>query len=162
MGWWLQAVIAALAAYGVLTLLHGLWRWVSGKRTAGRAALSVILIMRNEERTVEGLMAELLAGQSTMPVVTDIIAVDLGSSDNTPAILRRLARQHVQVRCILLAPGATSDEAVAVAVRQCRNALQLCLDTTRSPDLRIVRQTLAALGRDPTAASVMASGGQSA
>src|SRR5690606_4853801 len=114
--------------------------------------LSVVVIMQDQERTAEGLIGELLAGQATAGLVTDIVAVDLGSRDNTPAILQRIARQHGHVRSVLMPPGTSSEEAVAAAVKQCRSPLPLCLDASRTRDLGLVRQTLPARGLDPAAA----------
>lgn len=162
MDWWLQAAITLLAAYGAIAVIQGLWRLAAPRRARGRPQLSVVVIMQDQERTAEGLIGELLAGQATAGLVTDIVAVDLGSRDNTPAILQRIARQHGHVRSVLMPPGTSSEEAVAAAVKQCRSPLQLCLDASRTRDLGLVRQTLAALGLDPAAASPPATESHSA
>lgn len=148
MSWWLEATFTVLAAYGVFTLLQALWRWLAERRALGRPALSVVVVVRDQERAVEGLLGELLAAPDGARLVSDIVVVDLGSRDNTPAILQRLARQHPQLRSLLLPPGATADEAVAAAARQCPSPLLLCLDASRSTDLSLLRQTLAALGTE--------------
>lgn len=148
MSWLLEAVVAILAAYGVFIVLQGLWRLAVPRRPLGRPALSVIVVVRNQERQVEGLIRELLAGQGAAGLVGDIVIVDLGSSDNTPAILQRLGRRHAQLQSLLFSAGTPPDEAVAAAVRQCRSPVQLCLDASDSTDFRLLRQALAALGLD--------------
>lgn len=146
MSWWLEAVVAVLAVYGVLSLLQSLWRWAGERRAFGRPALSVIVVVRELERAVEGLIGELLGAPDGAPLVSDIVVVDLGSHDNTPAIVQRMARQYPQVRSLLLPPGMGVDEALAAAVRQCPSPLVLCLDASQGADLTLLRQTLAALG----------------
>lgn len=152
MSWWLGAIVAALAVYGVFTLLQAAWRWAGERRALGRPALSVIVVMRDLERSAEGLVGGLLAVPDGARLISDIVVVDVGSRDNTPAILQRMARQHPQVRSLLLPPGTGAADAFAAAMRQCPSPLLLCLDASRSTDLAVLRRTLAALGVEQTLA----------
>lgn len=154
MSWWLEAVVTVLAVYGMLTLLQAFWRWAGERRASGRPALSVIVVVRELERTIEGLIGELLAGPDGVRLVHDIVVVDLGSRDNTPLIVQRLARQYAQVHSLLLPSGLGVDEAFAAAVRHCSSPLVLCLDASEGTDLRLLRQTLAALGVDQALGAV--------
>jgi glycosyltransferase involved in cell wall biosynthesis len=57
-------------------------------------SLSIVIPVYNEERTLATVIANVLQ----LPQVLEVIAVDDCSSDATPAILERLAREHPQLR----------------------------------------------------------------
>ena len=60
---------------------------------AGRALVSVVVPVFNEERTVAQVVDELLE----LPLTLEILLVDDGSTDDSPAELARLAATHRQV-----------------------------------------------------------------
>ena len=60
---------------------------------AGRALVSVVVPVFNEEATVAQVVDELLE----LPLTLEILLVDDGSTDDSPAELARLAATHRQV-----------------------------------------------------------------
>ncbi|MFO7173246.1 MAG: hypothetical protein DIU70_009825, partial [Bacillota bacterium] len=98
-GWVAMALVA-----GAL-LLAG-W-WGAGRhRTPGRRRkvpiLSLVLLVRNQAPQVEGvvrLLGYCLRGQQVAEQV-DLLVVDCGSADETPAILGRLGRQCPGLRVV--------------------------------------------------------------
>ncbi|MCG0239911.1 MAG: hypothetical protein L6E13_12195 [Firmicutes bacterium] len=95
----------ALALVAGALLLAG-W-WVAGKRRgAGRRRkvpiLSLVLLVRNQAPQVEGvvrLLGHYLQGQQVAEQV-DLLVVDCGSADDTPAILERLGQQCPGLRVV--------------------------------------------------------------
>src|SRR5262245_14916092 len=60
---------------------------------AGRPLVSVVVPVYNEEKTVATVVEELLQ----LPLRLEILLVDDGSTDGSPAELARLAATHAQV-----------------------------------------------------------------
>ena len=70
------------------------WRAMSDATNgAGRALVSVVVPVFNEERTVAQVVDELLE----LPLTLEVLLVDDGSTDDSPAELARLAATHRQV-----------------------------------------------------------------
>ena len=96
---WLLGVLTLFAAYGIVALAERAWqgayrRWRVG---GGRPRLSLVLVVRDVAPVIEGLVRELAAlaratsdGKAGVVRVAGLLAVDLGSADDTWAILTRL------------------------------------------------------------------------
>lgn len=65
--------------------------------------ISIITPVFNEQENVEVFYQEVLLAMEKLPYTFEIIFVDDGSSDATPAILDRLVKKDSRVRAILLA-----------------------------------------------------------
>jgi glycosyltransferase involved in cell wall biosynthesis len=63
---------------------------------AKRVPLSVVMPVYNEARTLREIVAAVLA----VPMEKEVLLVDDHSSDNTPELLRELAKQHPEIRVI--------------------------------------------------------------
>jgi cellulose synthase/poly-beta-1,6-N-acetylglucosamine synthase-like glycosyltransferase len=95
------SIVGALSLiYGAVAFLFvvGLWR---ARRALRRdferwPSVSLVLPARNEAKVLERTILSLLA--QDYPGEWEIIAVDDRSTDSTPAILARLAREHSRVR----------------------------------------------------------------
>jgi glycosyltransferase involved in cell wall biosynthesis len=65
---------------------------VSGQTPAGKPRLTVVMPVRNEERTLRTIVERVLS--STDLVEIELIIVDDGSTDGSRAVIRELASKH--------------------------------------------------------------------
>ena len=98
------AVVGIFAGYGALCAL---WQAVSLVRRLPlreRAAVpvSLLIFVRDQEQLIEGFLRT-IAGQ-TRGACEEVVVVDTGSSDDTPAIVERLGRRLGGIR-LVRAPG---------------------------------------------------------
>ena len=89
----LDALFWFLVAVGLLSIFQSLWHWISG---AGRKNddMYVVLTVKNQQDTVEGMIRSIVwqnLHSQNGGSVPQIVVVDLGSHDETPNILKRLA-----------------------------------------------------------------------
>ncbi|MEO0605616.1 MAG: glycosyltransferase family 2 protein, partial [Myxococcota bacterium] len=85
--WWLA--LPALVPAGMT--LFNLLAWPQGRRrTRSIREVSVCIPARNEERTIEPTVRAVLACE---PGPAEVVVLDDGSTDETPAILERLAAE---------------------------------------------------------------------
>ena len=99
----LRWILWPLAIYGAFVLLHrliqALRRWP--QRRARQPLASLLVVARNKERTIEGLVRGLAAlGNATGAKVLEVIIVEDHSTDETAAIVERLARGLPAVRAV--------------------------------------------------------------
>lgn len=100
-------VVYCLAAYGLLLVFAMLLEAARFVRrqpgAAGKSRVLVVLCLRNASTWIEDVIRSLLWCGSNWGVPLEITVVDLGSSDETVQILRRLAKMNQPVtvaRCI--------------------------------------------------------------
>src|SRR5262245_41398147 len=96
-------------------------------------ALSVVAPSHNEEESLPVLVAEIAAALDPMAIEYEILIVDDGSTDNTPAILNELRRQFRHLRTIRMShtpPGRGNGQSAAfhAGFRACRGELIAVLD----------------------------------
>lgn len=146
---------AMVALAAVVTLL--LWPYLqSGGNDArlgnnARPLVSILLIMRNQEDVVEELVRWLVAsiGRSNGPFEFELVAVDAGSTDDTPAILSRLGYQYPSLRCLRWG-GRTTDgrpptEALELGYAACRSPNVFAIDLSTPANVTTARAALRSL-----------------
>lgn len=112
-----RAVVGLLAAYGALVVLWQAVVWTRRLLAPTRSAMSVSLLIyvRDQEHLIEGFLRTAIG--SARAGHGEVIVVDTGSSDDTPAIVERLARRLSSLRLVrstaglpvpLLPPGRTA------------------------------------------------------
>lgn len=90
----MDTLLWVFALFGLLQLLGLLWRWLrSGKSV--RPQISLLFLVKNNQENVEGLIRQLawdfhFRGRYSLP--GQVMFFDLGSRDQTLAIMQRLAR----------------------------------------------------------------------
>lgn len=108
----------------------------AARPSGGPAPVSVLVPARNEERAVGACVESLVA--QTYPHL-EIVAVDDGSSDRTPAILADLARRDPRIRVLRVdgpAPGWTGKSFVLASGVALARGRWLCFtdaDTVHAP-----------------------------
>jgi glycosyltransferase involved in cell wall biosynthesis len=85
---------------------------------------SAIVCAYNEEKTIAGVLEALAAS----PRIQEIIAVDDGSCDQTPAIIQRLAQDHPQIHPIILPQNQGKGYAMAEGILHARGEMLLFVD----------------------------------
>jgi glycosyltransferase involved in cell wall biosynthesis len=98
-------------------------------------AVSVILPVYNEEACIAGVIAELvgaLDGKLDRPY--EVLAVDDGSTDRTPELLRAAAARHGVLRVLRLTPNSGQSAAFCAGFRAARGEIVVTLDADGQND----------------------------
>ncbi len=111
--------------------------------------LSVVIATRDRARLLEGTL-EHLARQQAPGIRWEVVVVDNGSSDDTPAVLERAAARLPLVRLAEPRPG--KNRALNRALEVARGELLLFTDDDVIPDPRWVAEMVGAARRWPDAA----------
>ena len=101
--------------------------------------VAVVVTVRNEERTIEDLLASLLV-QTLLPA--EIVIVDGGSSDRTPALIRRRIDAGAPIR-LLSCPGANIAAGRNRAIEAARGEIIACTDAGARLDPRWLERIVA-------------------
>jgi hypothetical protein len=123
--YWMTVLIVSLALYGLWHVgrdLYGLW---VGRATDGAPGASLVVIVRNAEATIEDRLRFLLYETALDPAWQEIVVVDHGSDDLTPAILDRLAAYYPLLKIVHLPLAARP---LAAASSYCRGGILEILD----------------------------------
>lgn len=117
--------------YGLVTLLLDTAAFLQRTlRDRASVALSMLVLIHNQEHQIEGVVRTLathgwwnrLGGGRW-----EVLLVDLDSTDDTPIILQRLARQYEHVRLVTL-PRDQAASACETALFLCRSPVTLLVD----------------------------------
>ncbi|MTI96522.1 MAG: hypothetical protein FH749_13780 [Firmicutes bacterium] len=96
----METVFWLLAVYGILKLAIGIWRWLLSFRYVP-PQVGLLFLVKDNENVVEGLFRQLALDcffSNRYFTPNSVIVVDLGSQDQTPEIMRRLARDFSFLR----------------------------------------------------------------
>lgn len=120
------------ALYGLFSLVSYLWDLaLQFWHRTGPVSLSVLVLVHNQAEQIEGLARALMNRRWGNCPSWELIFVDLGSSDETPLILRRLIDQQEQARLVQL-PREQAAAACEIALFLSRCPVSLVLDLRRS------------------------------
>lgn len=130
---WLLLALALFAAYGLATLISGLPRaWITFRRRVVPPCYSLMLLVRDRADVLEGLVHNLAGAWGEHRY--ELVIVDDGSRDDTPAILRRLARRYPGLKTVVMAETDTRQSPVEIGLFLCRNRVVVLVDLTRAVD----------------------------
>ena len=94
---------------------------------SGQLDLSIVIPIRNEEGNIEQLYAEIVDALADA-FDFEIVFVDDGSSDRSPAILRRLSQQERRVLYVRLHQNYGQTAAIAAGVSMTRGRIIVTMD----------------------------------
>jgi cellulose synthase/poly-beta-1,6-N-acetylglucosamine synthase-like glycosyltransferase len=92
-----------LALFGIISLtirIFAGFRWL-GK--SGKGRYSIIISAKNQEETIEGIIRGFIlrAGfNGQEETLFNVVLVDADSSDNTPEVMKRLAREYYFIKFV--------------------------------------------------------------
>ena len=109
--------------------------------------LSVVMPAYNEEACVEGTVRELHAVLIKTGRTFEILVVDDGSTDNTPARLKALARELPGVRVIRLNPNSGQSAAMKAGFQAAAGSIIITLDADGQNDPAEIPRLLEQLDR---------------
>lgn len=141
-GAWALLVLALYGLISLLTVCGALLRRML--RTRNGLGLSVLVLIHNQEHQIEGLVRA-LAVRHWPSVERDqgweLLLIDLESTDDTPVILQRLARQYDHVRLVTL-PREQVCTAGEAALFMCRSPVALLIDLRHQVDAAGISRTI--------------------
>jgi len=124
-------VILALALYGVTVLLQSAARVLHRLRKPRPFPMSIVVLLHNQEEQVEALVRGLFSSLGQIGAMVEraeeILLVDLESTDQTPAIVDCLVREHHNLRTVRL-PRSQGISACDTALFLCRGPMALVID----------------------------------
>lgn len=150
---WFPWVLYALAAAGVVfvfTFLHAWKQPTRRKRWAKRPFVSVLILVRDQQDTIEAFLRPMLSGSlgHRGPAVDyELVVVDAGSTDDTWAILSRLAHKHPGVRLLRWSPTDGGVDPLQAGHVLCQSRVAVAVRLMRADDVAEARAALAALLR---------------
>lgn len=106
--------------------------------------LSVVVPVRNEAGNIASLVAEIAAACTPLGAF-EVVYVDDGSTDATPAELARLGEEHAWFRSVLHALSCGQSAAIRTGVRHATAPVIVTLDGDGQNDPAFIPQMLAAL-----------------
>ena len=96
--------------------------------------LSIIIPVYNEEECIESVLREVFAVTGAMRQEVEVIAVDDGSTDSTPCILKRLSGEFPDLRVFRLNPNSGQSAALAVGFRRAEGQTVVMMDADGQND----------------------------
>ncbi|MEX2160945.1 MAG: glycosyltransferase family 2 protein [Anaerolineales bacterium] len=90
--------------------------------------LSVVLPTFNEEDSIAGLLGETLAALDASKLNYELLVVDDGSTDGTPASIHKVAKNHRRLHLIQHPYNKGNGSAIKTGIRAARGASIACMD----------------------------------
>lgn len=123
--YWISVILVALAIYGLWQLWSQFVLLALMPRSSRALSVSLLVVTRNAEASIESAVRYLLQQAELEESWQEVVIVDHGSDDLTPAILCRLAERHPLLRAVCL-PAAARPVADGLAL--CRGEIIEILD----------------------------------
>jgi glycosyltransferase involved in cell wall biosynthesis len=111
--------------------------------------VSVILPVYNEESCISGVLEELFSVlDAKLDRPYEVIAVDDGSRDRTPDILRETSAKRTNMRVLRLTPNAGQSAAFCAGFRAARGAIVVTMDADGQNDPADIPSVVARINAD--------------
>lgn len=139
----MKILLYAFALYGAVALIQLVVRLFVGRRRAEAPPVSLLLLVKNQEAQIEGLIRGLY-GVAAARGKVDLVAVDFGSVDETGAVLEKMSRSLEGMRLVRLA-GETGQTPHDLGLFLCESPIILLLDLRSRVESRRLLQGVGAL-----------------
>ncbi len=96
----LQSVVCFFAFYGIIQMGINIYEWLHNSTYKRNDNVHIIITVKNQQNSIEGIIRSVLwksLNNSHGGIVPNILVVDMGSTDETPDILKRL---HIEYNFI--------------------------------------------------------------
>ncbi|HCJ10047.1 MAG TPA: hypothetical protein DHW14_02630 [Clostridiales bacterium] len=156
---WPDWLVWFLALYGLCLLAVGAWEFLretAARRKSPAPAVSLLVVVRNEEALVEGAVRRFIARHGPpgrRRPVYELVLVDDRSTDDTPLILRKLEREYPGfVRVATVERGAGEEVSpVRVGVGLCRGEVLVGVDLQDLDSPGLLADSFRDRGQGPSA-----------
>ncbi len=108
-------------------------------------SLSVIIPVYNEEESLPSFAEELIAAVSKIPMPSEIIFVDDGSSDQSQAVIRKIAATDSRVKGVFLGRNAGQTSALSAGIQKSSGTLIASLDADGQNDPKDLERLISKL-----------------
>lgn len=122
-----SVILVSLALYGLWQFIKDVWNWSIALKYMQLPTASFVILVHNLEYEVEELLRYLVSEIAENGQDCDVVVVDCGSDDLTPAILRRLAGE---MSVLTVVRAGRSVRPVAEVLPMCRGGVVHVLDLT--------------------------------
>jgi len=140
----MSVVLLSLSIYGVWCFAHDLWKWWLEPRLVSVPNFSFLVVVNNLDGEIEDLLRFLAGKIEHAELESDIVVVDVSSSDYTAAILERLAIDIDNMQVVVRPAG---QRAVSEAMALCRGTVVHVLDLSNRMSTEDFMITVCALLR---------------
>ena len=106
--------------------------------------LSIVIPVYNEEDVLPLLARRLRPVADSLDMAYEVLAVDDGSSDQSPVVLQRLLREWPQLRVVRLRANAGHQAAISAGLASARGAYVVTLDADLQDPPEVIPEMLAA------------------
>jgi glycosyltransferase involved in cell wall biosynthesis len=116
--------------------------------TTERPELSVVIPMFNEQEVLPLLAQRLRPVLDALTERYEVVCVDDGSRDLTPALLHKLAREWAQVRVVRLRANAGHQAAISAGLARARGDYMVTIDADLQDPPEVIAEMLQTARRD--------------
>lgn len=103
-------------------------------RASGEPEISVVIPVYNEEENLPVLAEEIRAAMATVSRPYEVLLVDDGSTDTSPAVMARLAREDPRIRVLRQRRNSGQSAALDAGFRHARGGIVVTLDADLQND----------------------------
>lgn len=140
----MSVILLSLSMYGIWCFLHDSWKWWLEPRLSPMPSCSFLVVVKNLDGEVEDLFRFLARKIENAESESDIVVVDVSSSDFTAAILERLASD---IDIIQVVSRPAGQRAISDAMALCRGTVVHVLDLSNRMSTEDFMVTVCALLR---------------
>lgn len=134
---WLVVTALLIASCCLAVFVHRVWACKKQTWSTDLPAITMVFLVKNQEDVIEGLIRDVYADTCITP--TEVVAVDLGSVDQTRMILERLVETFPGFYCLV---SQDEPETLKRVCDLCQGNIIYCFDLTKSINYCLMSRTI--------------------